>query len=132
MGVGAVAVAGIGYYAAMQAKKKHGMAGKAGKHGMGLDSYMNMANSKKQKKLAKKAAKYGMSPQQYMGKRENEYNDRMTGMYGPFNGSLPAALLAGKMHKKGKKNKKGKKHGYRGGSSSGSSSSSSSGSSGSD
>ena len=48
--VGAVAAAGIGYYAAMQSKKKHGMAGKAGKHGMGLDAYMNMTNSKKQKK----------------------------------------------------------------------------------
>jgi len=115
--VGAVAAAGIGYYAAMQAKKKN-------KHG-GMGGGLGMLNPKKQKKLAKKAAKYGMTPQQYMGKREAEYNDEMTRMYGPFNGTLPAALLSGKMHKKGKKGKKGKKHGYGGGSSSGSSSSSS-------
>ena len=88
-------------------------------------AFLCQLNPKKQKKLAKKAAKYGMTPQQYMGKREAEYNDEMTRMYGPFNGTLPAALLSGKMHKKGKKGKKGKKHGYGGGSSSGSSSSSS-------
>ena len=110
--VGAVAVAGMGYYAAMQAKKNKG---KHGKHGM---------SQKKLSKLAKKAAKYGMTPEQYMGKRANEYDAEMTRMYGPFNGTLPAALLSGKMHKKGKKHKKGKRRGSSSGSSSSSSGSS--------
>jgi len=49
-----------------------------------------------------------MSPEQYMAKQANDYNVKMTNLYGPFNGTLPAALLEGKI-KNGKKNKKSKK-----------------------
>lgn len=50
-----------------------------------------------------------MTPDQYMAKRAHDYNTKMTNKYGPFNGTLPAAMLSGK-HKKGKKGKKNKKN----------------------
>ena len=118
--IGGIAAAGLGYYGAMQAKK-------ASKKGMSYNAYLGGPGSKKYKKLAKKAMKYGMTPEQYLGKRSDKYNAKMTNLYGPFTGTLPAAMMMGKMHKKGKKHKKGKRH-YGGSSSSSSDSSSSSGS----
>lgn len=120
--IGGIAAAGLGYYGAMQAKK-------ASKKGMSYDAYLGGSGSKKYKKLAKKAMKYGMTPEQYLGKRGDRYNAKMTNLYGPFTGTLPAAMMMGKMHKKGKKHKKAKKYG---GGSSESGSSDSSGSSGGD
>ena len=88
---------------------------------------MHHCNEKENKKAAKKTKKLGISPEQYEANQARDYNEKMTKLYGPFNGTLPAALLQGKAVK-GKKNKKAKK---RGGESS-SESDSSSGSSGSD
>ena len=82
---------------------------------------------KKNKKIAKNALKYGMTPEQYMTKRSNKYNQKMTNLYGPFTGTLPATM-AGGLHKKGKKQKKGKKYEKGLASSDSSSSSTSSGS----
>ena len=125
---GAIAAAGMSYYEARKNKKHQNYQNVASKKGMNLDMYMKQANEKENKKAAKKAKKLGMTPEQYMSKRAQDYNTRMTNKYGPFNGTLPAAMVGGK-HKKGKKNKKGKKRDH-GSSSSGSGSSS--GSSGSD
>jgi hypothetical protein len=126
---GAIAAAGMSYYEAHKSKKNHKYQNVATKKGMSLDAYRSQTNEKEMKKSAKKAKKLGMTPEQYMTKRADDYNTRMTSMYGPFNGTLPAAMLSGK-HKKGKKNKKNKKREH--GSSSGSGSGSDSGSSGGD
>ena len=108
--VGAVAAAGSGYYAAMQTRKKHELARKASKHGMSVESYLALDTSMKQKKLAKKAEKHGITPEEYRGKREKEFNEKMTTRYGAFTGALPDALWA--TNKKAKKHKKEKKHWY--------------------
>ncbi len=129
-GIGGLAAAGMSYYAAMHSKKNSNAAAKAAKKGMSLDNYLAMAKSKKHNKMEKKAMKHGMTPEQYMGQRSDRYNAKMTSLYGPFTGTLPAALLGSKMHKKGKKHKKNK--GYRHGGGSSSSGSSGSGSSDSD
>ena len=124
---GAIAAAGMSYYEAHKAKKHQKFQTAATKKGVSVDSYIHRANEKEHKKAAKKAKKLGISPDQYMANQARDYNAKMTKLYGPFNGTLPAALLEGK-GKKAKKNKKAKKRGS--GSSSGSDSSS--GSSGSD
>jgi hypothetical protein len=108
--VGAVAAAGSGYYAVMQTKKKHELARKASKHGMSAEAYLALDNSMKHKKLAKKAQKHGITPEEYKGKREKEFNEKMTTRYGVFTGALPNALLA--MNKKAKKHRKEIKHWY--------------------
>ena len=107
-----------------KSKKNQKYQNVATKKGMSLDAYLSQTNEKENKKAAKKAKKLGITPEQYMTKRAEDYNTRMTSMYGPFNGTLPAAMLSGK-HKKGKKNKKNKKreHGSSSGSGSGSGSS---------
>ena len=114
---GAIAAAGMTYYEAHKAKRNQKYQNVATKKGMSVDTYLSKSNEKEHKKAAKKARKLGMTPEQYMIKRAEDYNTRMTSMYGPFNGTLPAAMLSGK-HKKGKKNKKNKKRDH--GSSSGS------------
>ena len=118
---GAIAAAGMSYYEAHKVKKHQKYQQVATKKGSSVDSYMHQANAKENKKAAKKAKKLGISPEQYMANRAHDYNVKMTQLYGPFNGTLPAALLEGK-RKKGKKNKKSKKR--ESGSSSGSQSSS--------
>lgn len=108
--VGAVAAAGTGYYAAMQIKKKHELARKASKHGMSVEAYVALENSLKHKKLAKKAKKHGLTTEEYKGKREKDFNAKMTTRYGPFTGALPDKLVENQ--KKVKKRKKEKKHWY--------------------
>ena len=128
---GEIAAAGMSYQEAHKLKKNQKYQNVASKKGISLDAYLAQTNQKENKKAAKKAKKLGMSPEQYMTKRAEDYNTRMTSMYGPFNGTLPAAMLSGK-HKKGKKNKKNKKREYGSSSGSESGSGSDSGSSGGD
>ena len=107
---GAIAAAGMSYYEAHKAKKHQKYQQVATKKGISAESYVHQANAKEYKKATKKAKKLGISPEQYMANRAHDYNVKMTHRYGPFNGTLPAALLEVK-GKKGKKSKKSKKRG---------------------
>ena len=106
--------AGIGYYAAMQEKKKNELVLKACEHNMSPDAYLAMIDHMKLKKLTRKASKYGMTVEEYKEKRAKEFDIKMISRYGAFTGSLPEALLQAKNCFKGRKRTKKKSHSYSG------------------